>query len=48
MKAYDEVKESERQKAKEAEETKAKVEEIYQAPYKQGINKKKEESPSSG
>lgn len=38
--AFQEVKESEIQKTKEAEETKAKVEEIYQALFKQGIIKK--------
>ncbi|MEO9294053.1 MAG: zinc ribbon domain-containing protein [Nitrososphaera sp.] len=35
-----ELQEREQQKAKEAEETKAKVEEIYQALYKQGIIKR--------
>jgi integrase len=38
--AFDEIKEREQQKTKEAEETKAKVDEIYKALYKQGIIKK--------
>lgn len=42
FKAYEEIKTREQEKEREATETKAKLDEVYQALYKQGIIKKEE------